>query len=98
MTLNQLESLTEDEVAFCLYVVNTLFPPDSPKMEFQTRHLTWFRKGVLEQKIQQAFPHVKREGHPVFSSLLNKLGVPHEIRYETRPQETTGSNPVTSSV
>ncbi len=91
MTLNQLDSLDEQELCMVLYIVNVLFPLDIPKMQFEPRQLTWFRKGELEKKIQAAFPHVKREAHPIFSSLLNKLGVAHEIRYEQPPQPVTGS-------
>jgi len=99
MTLDQLDSLTEDELVMALYIVNHLFPV-SLVGEISPRGLTWFRKGELEKKIQQAFPHIKREAHPVFSGLLNKLGLPHEIRYEQppAPQAPTGSNSVTSSV
>ena len=101
MTLDQLESLTEQEWAMALFIVNHLFPVQG--IEIPPRGLIWFRKGILEQKIQAAFPHVTREAHPVFSSLLTKLGVAHEIKYEQPPappqeQPPTGSNPVTSSV
>ena len=93
MTLEQLSSLTEQELDMCLYVVNVLAPvpgvPDIPP-----HGLTWFKKGVLEQKIGGSFQQVKREHHSIFSSLLNKLGVQHEIKYETPPSgsiETSGS-------
>ena len=88
MTLDQLESLTDDETGFALYVVNHLFPV--PNIEIPPRGLTWFRKGELEKKIMDSFPRVKRESHPIFSSLLNKLGVQHEIKYE-QPSQVTGS-------
>lgn len=84
MTLHQLNSLTEDEICFTLYVVNIL-SPISLGYEIPSNGLTWLRKGVLEKKIQESFPHVKKEAHPIFSSILNKLGVKHEIKYEQPP-------------
>ena len=87
MTLDQLSSLTEDELALALYVVNVLFPVE-PKIEVPPHGLVWFRPGVLEKKIGDSFPRLKPEYHGLFSSLLNKLGVKHEIRYE---QPNSGS-------
>jgi len=84
MTLEQLSSLTEDELAMCLYIVNVLHPM-SPPMEIPPRGLTWFRPGVLEKKIGDSFQQIKPEYHGLFSSVLNNLGVQHEIRYETPP-------------
>lgn len=97
MTLAQFESLTEDELAMALYIVNTLTPV--MPYEIPPKGLMWFRKGALESRIQAAFPHVLKEAHPVFSSLLTKLGVAHEIKYEQPPQPVTGSatEPVTGS-
>lgn len=88
MTLAQLESLDDMELALILYIINNVYPVDIPKMQFEPRHLTWFRKGVLEERIQRSFPLLEKSAHPVFSSLLNKLGVAHEIRYE---QPVSGS-------
>lgn len=88
MTLHQFNSLTDDEVGFVLYVVNTLSPV-SPGYEIPPNGLVWLRSGVIERKIQEAFPHVKKEAHPIFSSILNKLGVKHEIKYEQPPSGST---------
>ena len=90
MTLHQFNSLDETELCMVLYIVNVLFPV-SLVGEIPPRGLTWFRKGVLEEKIKAAFPQVKNEAHPIFSSLLTKLGVQHEIKYEQPPQPPTGS-------
>lgn len=95
MTLHQLNSLTEDELALALYVVNTLSPVGAVG-EIPPRGLTWFRKGMLEQKLHQCFPHLTKEAHPIFSSLLTKLDMPHEIRYEQPPLPMSAS--VTASV
>lgn len=97
MTINQLDSLTEDELIMALFIVNHLFPVPLVG-ELPPQGLTWFKKGVLEEKIKAAFPHVHMGAHPIFSSLLTKLGVQHEIRYESPPpppqqpsQSTSGS-------
>ena len=80
MTLDQLNSLDEQELCMALYIVNHISPVQN--IEIPYRGLTWFRKGELEEKIMDSFPRLKKEGHSVFSSLLLKLGVPHEIKYE----------------
>lgn len=91
MTLNQLESLTEDELAMCLYVVNVISPPDIPKVEFTARNLTWFRHDMLVQKLVDATPKVKEEAHDIYFSLLGKLGVKIEKTVCPTQNETTSS-------
>ena len=95
ITLNTLESLTEDELGIALYIVNKISPPTSPIMEFGPRHLTWFRHDVLAHKFLSAFNHLTLEAHPVYSSMLTKLGIPHEIKYE---QPAKPVAPVTQSM
>jgi hypothetical protein len=87
MTLYQLESLTEEELGMALYIVNTL-KPLKPSIELPPRGLTWLRKGELEKRLMESFSFIKPEAHPIYSSLLNKLGIQHEIKYEQPP---TGS-------
>lgn len=92
MTLNQLETLTEDELALALYVVNVIEPLDIPKMQFEPRQLTWFRHEALVEKLVRAFPKLLPEGHPIFVSLMEKLGIKGEIRKQEPPQpEATSS-------
>jgi hypothetical protein len=92
MTLNQLETLTEDELALALYIVNVIEPLDIPKMQFEPRQLTWFRHEALVEKLVRAFPKLLPEGHPIFVSLMEKLGVKGEIRKPEPPQtEATSS-------
>ena len=55
MTLNQLETLTEDELALALYVVNVIAPLEVPKMTFEPRHLTWFKHDMLIKKLLDSF-------------------------------------------
>jgi len=79
MTLNQLELLSEDELSMLLYVVNRVDPPCVPKMEFEPRHLTWFKHDQLVQKMLNIFPQLLPEAHPVYVSMMEKLGVKIEI-------------------
>lgn len=102
MTLNQLKELDEDELSICLYIVNVVSPITLPKMEFKPKQLVWFRHDMLVKKLLDAFPSLKPEGHAIYSSLLKKLGVQHEIKYEQPPVVPTpitasAEQPVTSS-
>lgn len=87
MTIEQLYNLDEQEIMLCLYVVNVLSPVKGVG-ELPPRGLTWFRRGELEKKLLAAFNHVKPEAHAIYSSLLTKLNIQHEIKYEQPP---TGS-------
>ena len=80
MTLNQLATLTEDELALALYVVNILSHPGIPKGEFTPRELTWFKKDALNHKLMEAVPKLAPEAHPIFISLMSKLGLAVEIK------------------
>src|SRR5690348_8372078 len=85
MTLNELETLTEDELALALYIVNVIEPVQVPKMEFEPRHLTWFKRDALIQKLLRAVPRMHPEGHPIFISLMAKIGVTVEIKQNPPP-------------
>ena len=98
MTLNQLKELTKDELSICLHIVNTISPTTNPKMEFEPKHLVWFRHDMLAKKLVDAFPSLKPEGHAIYSSLLKKLGIQHEIKYEQPQQPVTSSNQTTGSI
>ncbi len=97
MTLNQLETLTEDELAMCLYIVNVIDPMTCPKMEFEPRNLTWFKHEFLVKKIVNSYTRVLPEGHATYVSLLGKLGYVFEFPKEqpTSP-ETSSVNPTPS--
>jgi len=85
MTINQLETLTEDEVGMMLHILNVIDPIQYPKFEFKPQNLLWFKHPMLIRKLLNAFPRVLPEGHATYQSLMNKLGVEGEIRYETPP-------------
>jgi hypothetical protein len=95
MTRHKLEELNEDELGILFYVVNVLFPINCPKMEFDMNSIKWYKHDLLIKKLAEAFPHLKQDGYTTYSSLLNKLGVQHEIK-PGQPQmpvtaSTTGS-------
>ena len=94
MKLYQLETLTEDEVAMALYIVNFIDPPCCPKIEFSVRDLTWFKHDMLVQKLVNAFPKLLPDAHPIFLSLMEKLGVKGEIKNEQKNENIpiSGSN------
>ncbi len=102
MTLNQLQTLSEEEIAICLHVVNVIAPPAAPKMEFEPRHLTWFRHDMLVKKLLDVFPRLLPEGHSTYVSLMAKLGVHVEIKAVEPPLPSTSSicpsNEITSSI
>lgn len=70
MTLNQLETLSEDELALCLYVCNITFSLEAPKIELNARELTWLRHDMLVKKMIDAFPRIKPDGHAIYLSLM----------------------------
>jgi hypothetical protein len=103
MTLNQLNSLDEQELAMALVIVNVIAPLEVPKMTFEPRHLTWFKHDMLIKKFLDVFPRLKPEGHATYVSLMQKLGVCIQIKQQANEPprtENTGSNqcPPTASI
>lgn len=99
MTIEQLTSLTDDELAMCLFIVNVFDPVSFPKMEITRSHMLSYKHDMLVHTLIKAFPRIKPEAYPIFVSLMKKLGVAGEIRMQ-QPEpipapvalpETTGS-------
>lgn len=80
MTYNQLHSLSEDELCIVLYVINKIDPPCCPKMEFEPRHLVWFKHDMLLHKLLEAGKNLTEDAQPIFQSLMHKLGVKVEFK------------------
>ena len=99
MTLNQLETLSEDEVALALYIVNVVAPPALPKMTFEARHLTWFNHEQLIKKFLNVFHQLNSDGHSVYVSLMQKLGICIQIQQHPipNPNETEATQQITAS-
>ena len=95
MRIGQLNSLTELELALCLYVVNVL-APTSPPMEISPKMLLFFKHDALLFKLAQQESKLTDDGKKVFHSLMTKLNrtwlqevIDHEnsIRPEFTQQE-----------
>ena len=70
-----------------------ILQPVRPPIEIPPRGLTWFKHDVLVKKLLDVFQQVKPEYHPLYASLMQKLGVKVEINPIPPPQnETTASN------
>ena len=96
MTNVHIESLDESEQCMLVYIVNHIFPTTFPKIEHDFNSIKWIKHEHLIRKLIDAFPKIKPENHNIYSSLLTKLGVPHQINRHDAPapinNETTGSN------
>ena len=90
MRIEQLQSLTEDELAMVLYIVNVLKPME-PKMEITPRLLTVMNHAFLVKKLVDSFNLVKPEAYPIYSSLLTKLGIDHKIEVKAPEAPPTAS-------
>jgi hypothetical protein len=103
MTLNQLHSLDEQELALALVIVNDIAPPVMPKMTFEPRHLTWFNHEQLIKKFLEIFSKLNPEGHATYVSLMQKLGVCIQIQQHPNPNpnetdaKTTETAPETTA-
>jgi hypothetical protein len=91
MTLNQLYSLEENELMLLFHIVNVISPTTFPKLEYDMKSVAWIRQEHLVRKLVEAFPRVKPEVHTTYSSLLNKLGIRHEIKHQSLPAPVTSS-------
>lgn len=97
MTIEQLESLNEEELGMALYIVNVIAPV-RPPMEISTRGLLWFKRDSLIKKFLDVFPKLKPEGHAIYTSLMLKLGVAVEInKVEAPPPPVVESLPSTET-
>lgn len=85
MTINQLNTLTEEELSIVLYIVNVVSPLSFPKIEFKPENLVWFKHDALVKKLLDTFPSIKPEGHEIFKSLMLKLGVKVDINIVPPP-------------
>ena len=61
---------------------------ECPKIELTARRLTWLRHDMLIKKLLDAFPRLKPEAHPIYSSMMQKLGVKIEIKQQPITQPT----------
>lgn len=75
MKLEQLESLTEDELAMLWFILNKVNPPVLNGVELESSLFVSIKHGRLMDRILQCAQHVKDEHRAVFTGLVNKLKV-----------------------
>jgi hypothetical protein len=73
MRIGQLETLTEDELALLLYIVNVIEPLGAPQMEITAKQLLWFKHDSLVWKVVKQESKLTPEGKEIFKSLMTKL-------------------------
>lgn len=72
MRIGQLESLTEDELALLLYIVNVI-EPLRPPLEVTPKFLLFFKHDALVWKVAQQESKLTDEGKKIFHGLMTKL-------------------------
>ena len=75
MKLEQLESLTEDELAMLWFCINKVNPPVISGIELEPSVFVAIKHKKLMDRILQCAQHVKDEHRSVFAGLVNKLKV-----------------------
>ena len=74
VTLHQLNSLTDDEIAVVLYIVNCLEPKVLP-YELGPRLLCSIKHHKLCERVVKSEPFINELGMPILVSLKSKLGI-----------------------
>ena len=74
MTLHQLGSLNEDELAMALYIVNCL-EPKILTYELGRRLLCSIKHHKLCERVVKSEPFINELGMPILVSLKSKLGI-----------------------
>lgn len=75
MTLEQLHSLNEDEIAMLWYAVNKIQPPVLAGVELDPSVFCSIRHSGLVNRVLQLEPAVKDEYKTIYSELKQKLNV-----------------------
>lgn len=75
MTLEQLNSLNEDEVAMLWYIVNKLNTPVLPGVELEPNLFPSIRKPFLIHRIIKAEESIVDTAKPIYAELKTKLGI-----------------------
>lgn len=73
MTLEQLYSLNEDEIAMLWYIVNKIDKPVLAGIELEPQLFTAINKKTLIQRINNAESLIKEESKAVYESLKSKV-------------------------
>lgn len=75
MTINQLESLNDDELAMLWFCINKVNPPILKEIELEPVLFTSINHKKLMNRLNQCKVHVKAEHQQVYDGLMGKLNV-----------------------
>ena len=75
MKLEQLKSLTEDELAMLWYCINKIDPPVLSGVELDPSIFVAIKHKFLMNRLLSCAQYVKDEHRTVFTGLVNKLKV-----------------------
>lgn len=75
MTIDQLKSLTEDELSMLWFCVNKVNPPILKEIELEPVLFTSIKHRRLMDRLSQCRVHVKDDHQKVYDGLMGKLSV-----------------------
>jgi len=75
MTIDQLKSLTEDELSMLWFCINKVNPPILKEIELEPVLFTSINHRKLMDRLNQCKVHVKVEHQKVYDGLMTKLSV-----------------------
>lgn len=75
MKLEQLKSLTEDELAMLWFCINKINPPVLAGVELDPQLFVAIKHKKLMDRLLQCAQHIKDEHRSVYAGLMNKLKV-----------------------
>ncbi len=75
MKLEQLKSLTEDELAMLWFCINKINPPVLAGVELDPELFVAIKHKKLMDRLLQCAQHIKDEHRSIYAGLMNKLKV-----------------------
>lgn len=76
MRLEELKSLTDDELTMLWYAVNKINPPVLDGVELEPSVFCSIKPSAIRQRIDQLEPAIKDEHKSIYDSLRHKLNMP----------------------
>lgn len=75
MRLEQLYSLTEDEMDMLWYIVNVLKPKILKNADLEPRDFVSINRELLVKRVTNSRQFIKEEYFPILDGLISKIGV-----------------------
>jgi len=75
MTIEQLNSLNDDEVAMLWFMINKVFPPAIKDIEMEPSIFTSIKHRWIVDRVSKMKDVIKEEHQPIYESLKNKLQI-----------------------